>query len=188
MHEEIQSLLDQLDSASSDVSALITGMSETEAGTRPSPTSWSITQLIDHLALTNNLYLEPMQKAAVTARQQGKLRRRPAMPGFFGRFFINKLEPPIKPGSGFKTIPKLQPDSTSSLSGALSSFNSSQQAIAQFVRNHADLELSSIRYANPIVRGLNFSLASGINILLAHERRHLWQAWNIRNAIKSEAN
>ena len=187
MHEDIQSLLDQLDSATSDAAALTAGLSEAEAATRLSPLSWSITQCLDHLALTNSLYLEPMHKAAITARQQGKLRRSPAVPGFFGRWFITRIEPTNKPGSGFKTIPKLQPEAATSLPAALASFTASQQAIEQFIHNFADLDLASIRYANPILRGLNFSLASGLNILLAHERRHLQQAWKVRKAIKLAA-
>jgi len=187
MHEEIQSLLNQLDSATSDATALTTGLSEAEANTRLSPASWSITQCLDHLALTNKLYLEPMQKAAVTAQKEGKLRRRPAHPGFFGRYFIGKIEPPAKPGFRMNTIPKLRPEATSSLASAFATFKSSQQTIERFIHDFADLDLASIRYTNPIVRGLNFSLATGLNILLAHERRHLWQAWNIRSAIRSAA-
>jgi hypothetical protein len=188
MHEEIQSLLDQLASATSDAAALVAGLSESDAGTRLTPASWCITQCINHLALTNNFYLASMQTAAVSGRNRGRLRRRPALAGFFGRWFAAKIEPPIKPSFRIKTIPKLQPDPTVSLAEAIASFTSSQQAIQQFIRDFADLDLATIRYSNPIVPGANFSLASGLNIILAHERRHLWQASTIRNAIQSAAN
>lgn len=184
MYEEIQSLLDQLDSATSDATALAAGLSEAEAGMRMSPASWSIAQCIDHLARTNNLYLEEMQKAAVKARERGRLRRRPARPGFFGRWFAGKIEPPIRPNFRIKAIAKLQPEADTRLDEAFTAFIASQQMVHRFIHNVADLELASIRYANPIVKGMNFSLASGLHIVLAHERRHLWQAWAVRNAIK----
>ena len=39
----------------------------------------------------------------------------------------------------------------------------------------------------PVKGGLRFSLATGLHVLAAHERRHLWQAWNVRRATPSEA-
>jgi len=29
---------------------------------------------------------------------------------------------------------------------------------------------------NPFIRGVRFSLATGLHVIAAHERRHLWQA------------
>ena len=36
--------------------------------------------------------------------------------------------------------------------------------------------------ANPFIRGIRFSLATGLHVIAAHERRHLWQAWNVCRA------
>lgn len=185
MHKDIQSILDQLGSASAEAAALTSGLSEPQAALRPTPESWSISQLLEHLALTNNLYLSSMRQAAEAGRRRGKLRRRPAHPGLAGRWFANKLEPPITPKFRIKTISKLEPGSAPPLAQASSAFVDSQAALEHFVRDSSDLDLASSRYANPIVRGLNFSIASGLHILLAHERRHLWQARQIRNAIQA---
>jgi hypothetical protein len=32
------------------------------------------------------------------------------------------------------------------------------------------------------IRGIRFSLATGLHVIAAHERRHLWQAWRVREA------
>jgi hypothetical protein len=42
-------------------------------------------------------------------------------------------------------------------------------------------------FPNPFIRGVRFSLATGLHVLEAHERRHLWQAWNVRRAMSSAA-
>jgi hypothetical protein len=34
---------------------------------------------------------------------------------------------------------------------------------------------------------VRFSLATGLHVLAAHERRHLWQAWRVREAATSAA-
>jgi hypothetical protein len=56
--------------------------------------------------------------------------------------------------------------------------------VLAFVRGHADLDLASIGFPNPFVRGIRFSLATGLHVIAAHERRHLWQAWRVRGAIE----
>jgi hypothetical protein len=33
---------------------------------------------------------------------------------------------------------------------------------------------------------VRFSLATGINVLAAHDRRHVWQAWNVRRAAERD--
>ena len=47
---------------------------------------------------------------------------------------------------------------------------------------YADIDLAGVRFANPFIRGVRFSLATGLHVIAAHERRHLWQAWNVRRA------
>jgi hypothetical protein len=42
------------------------------------------------------------------------------------------------------------------------------------------VDLRGTRFVNPFVRGVRFSLATGLHVILAHERRHLWQAWRVR--------
>jgi hypothetical protein len=44
------------------------------------------------------------------------------------------------------------------------------------------VDLAAVRFSNPFVRRYRFSLAQGLLVITAHERRHLWQAWRIRGA------
>ena len=50
----------------------------------------------------------------------------------------------------------------------------------RFLRASADQDLAGVRFQNPFMRGVRFSLATGFSVIAAHERRHLWQAWEIR--------
>jgi hypothetical protein len=36
------------------------------------------------------------------------------------------------------------------------------------------------RSARAVVRGIRFSLATGLHVITAHERRHLWRGWRVR--------
>jgi hypothetical protein len=44
-----------------------------------------------------------------------------------------------------------------------------------------------VRFKNPFIHGVRFSLATGLYVIAAHERRHLWQAWRVREAAEGAA-
>jgi hypothetical protein len=44
-----------------------------------------------------------------------------------------------------------------------------------------------VRFPNPFIRGVRFSLATGLHVIAAHERRHLWQASRVRAASAATA-
>jgi hypothetical protein len=66
----------------------------------------------------------------------------------------------------------------------VASFAASQAEVREFLRAHADLDLAGVRFPNPFVPGIRFSLATGLHVITAHERRHLWQARRVRRAIE----
>jgi hypothetical protein len=53
-----------------------------------------------------------------------------------------------------------------------------------FLRDNAELDLAGIGFVNPFVWGLRWSIATGLHVITAHERRHLWQAWGVRRALE----
>jgi len=176
MLADIESLESQINAIEADAEALVLGIDETAGSWFATPTSWSTAQCLDHLAVSNRVYLAPMQHAAAKARAQGRLRRGPAAPGMIARWFVTQLEPPVKPRTRFKATANILPAAAPLLADACVGFAASHQEVRAFLVENADLDLAGVRFANPIVRGIRFSLASGLNIILAHERRHLWQA------------
>lgn len=181
---DIQSILDQLDAADRDAHALIQGLAEQHGLRPPEPGSWSVAQCLEHLALTSHAYLDAMESAAARARARSRLRRGPAKPGWLAAKFIATLEPPAK--RRIKAPPKIHPRTAPPLAEAHAQFSESQRRIRSFLLTHADLDLASIRFRNPFIPVVAFSLASGLHVLVAHDRRHLWQAWNARNAAQAE--
>jgi hypothetical protein len=60
----------------------------------------------------------------------------------------------------------------------------SQMQVREFFTANADLDLARIRFPNPFVPGIRFSLATGLHVIAAHDRRHLQQAWHVRRALE----
>ena len=174
--------LDQVLTANGhDARALAAGLSETDALWRPDPSSWNVAECIDHLATANRVYLAAMEAPAARALAEGRLRRGPALPGVIGGWFVRTLEP--SETTRKTTAPrKIRPRTSPSLSDALAAFLTSHEDARGFLQKYAEIDLASVRFPNPFVRGIRFSLATGLHVIAVHERRHLKQGWRVRQA------
>jgi DinB superfamily len=179
---DIAALEDAFDAAERDARALVTRLTETLGAWRADANSWTVAECLDHLAVANRVYLRAMQPAAERALRQGRRRRRPAKPGMIGGWFVRSLEPPVKPRFRGKAPASIRPRVAPSLHDAFDQFLASQDEVRAFVRRYADIDLAGARFPNPFIRGVRFSLATGLHVIAAHERRHLWQAWRVRQA------
>jgi hypothetical protein len=184
---DISQLREQLEAVDRDAEAVVAGLSEQLGTGRPEPGGWSVAECLDHLATANRVYLKAMQEPAQRARTRGRLRRGPAKPGWPGRLFCYMLEPPPKWWSKLKAPGKIRPRPSPPLGESFAAFKASQADMIAFLRAHADLDLASIRFRNPFVSWIYFSLATGLHVTGAHERRHLAQAWRIRGALERKA-
>jgi hypothetical protein len=59
--------------------------------------------------------------------------------------------------------------------------------VVTFLQRYAAIDLAHVVFPNPFIRGVRFSLATGLHVLAAHERRHLWQAWRVRRTAEQHA-
>src|SRR5436190_1629430 len=181
---DLRNLHAQLDAIDQELQIVIAGLREEEGDWQPQPGSWSISECLDHLATGNRVYLEAMQEPIRRARFLGRHRSRPALPGLIGRLFVRSFEPPPTWWTRRKSPRIIRPRNTRSLGDTLADFVDSHQAIRAFLLAHADLDLARIRFPNPFVRGIRFSIATGLHLLAAHERRHLWQALQVRRRLQ----
>jgi len=183
---DIQALQNQLDAAERDAAALISGLTEDLAGWRAKPNSWCVAECLDHLAITNRVYLTAMQAPALEARRQGRFRTQPVLPGKIAAVFVRLLEPP--PRARMKAPRKIQPRPQPPLAEAVANFLAAQNEVRAFLEAQSDLELAKVRFPNPFLPGVRFSLATGLHVICAHERRHLYQASQARHAAESARN
>jgi hypothetical protein len=181
-HAEIRELEQTFDAIERDARTLVSGLTADQGVWRREPGSWSVAECLDHLATANRVYLRAMEPAAAHALQRGQHRRRAALPGLIGGWFVRALEPPVQPRFKMKAPKKIVPRESPALADAAAQFVDSQNDVRAFLKKYAGIDLPGVRFVNPFIRGLRFSLATGLHVIAAHERRHLWQAWNIRRA------
>ncbi|HEY8551276.1 MAG TPA: DinB family protein [Vicinamibacterales bacterium] len=177
---DIVALESAFEATERDARRLIDGLSETLGTWRPHAGSWSVAECLDHLATSNIVYLRALEPPAERALAAGRLRRGPAVPGFFGSWFVRWFEPPVR--SKAEAPEKIRPRESPSLHDAADRFLASQDEIRAFTRRYHRIDLAGTTFPNPFIRGVRFSLATGLHVLAAHARRHLWQAWRVREA------
>lgn len=187
MPAELLALERELDEAERDARALAGGLDEQAGQWRAAPGSWSIAECLDHLATANRVYVRAMRGPAERARQLGRRRRRPARPGLLGGLFVRSLEPPARPLLKSKAPRLIQPRASIPLGEAFAAFLASQNEVRAFLREYAGIDLAGVTFPNPFIRGVRFSLATGLHVITAHERRHLWQAWRVHEAVQRAA-
>jgi hypothetical protein len=172
---DIASFIADLDDLDRRARQLMDGLSEQQSNWRPAGGGWSIAQCYDHVGLTNETYLKAL-RAAIGKARPGHIPFHAG--GWPSRLFLNSLEPPIK--FKVRAPKKIVPASAFTASEALQRLLASNQATRQFATETASLNLCAVRFKNPFVPGLKFTVATGLLIIPAHGRRHLWQVENIR--------
>jgi hypothetical protein len=171
---DLLEIREELEAVSREARAIVGGLDDAQGNWQPDGgRAWSVAQCLDHLATANSVYLDAMEPAIDRARGQGRLRLGPVAPGYFAAWFIRSLEPPVRLKSRNPGI--ITPASALPVDRALSRFLGSQERAAALLASSADLDLAT-RFANPFVPGLRFRVQAGFRIIVAHDRRHLWQA------------
>jgi hypothetical protein len=177
---DLHTILDDLEKADADARRLMNGLTDAQANWQPDANRWSIAQCLDHMTRVNAIYVAALREASQRGRAEGTQRQGPILPGWFGRYFLRMAEPP--PRTKFRAPKNIVPRPRGTAEGVLQEFLRSQEDVRQLVRESTDLDLNRIRFRNPVVRLFHFTVGTGLLVIAAHDRRHLWQAGQIREA------
>ncbi|RPJ80585.1 MAG: DinB family protein [Acidobacteria bacterium] len=156
---------------------LVESVSEDQWNRKPGDGGWSVAECITHLNLTNQAYL-PFVREAIG---RGK-RDRPSVYrlDIVGWLLYRITEPPAGRFKS-KTAPGFSPAAVADRSSTLQSFNQLQGKLLDELHAADGLNLGRLKIASPFNRRVRYNLYSCFRILAAHERRHLWQAEQVRS-------
>lgn len=181
--ETRESVLKQLLDSEESAAQLIAGISGAQGNwQRAAGRSWSIRQCLEHLSLTTQLYTKAIAEAVASASNGAKsgTTATEIKPGWFGRWFLSQLEPPVR--MRIKTILKVMPAATGNLEAALDDFVKSHGAVREILKSWDRVDFNHLRFPSPFASSLRFTVGTGLLILNAHDRRHLWQAQRVKEA------
>jgi hypothetical protein len=154
--------------------ALAEPLSLDQLNWKPSPGEWSVGQCLAHLAVTTELYLPPIADAL---SGQAKGIADEIRPGAPSRWFIRKF---IAPSPAKAKAPgKIAPGSAVD-ARILERYLAAHQSARELVARAAGYDVNRIRFRNPFVPLLRFTVGTGLEIISKHAMRHLLQAERVK--------
>ena len=165
-------LIAELDAADERIRALCTGFSEEQLNWYPRPGAWSVGQCVEHLCITNELYLSSMS-ASLTGKPAGMVKEIEL--GWFARWFITSFVEPSSNTKKARAPKKIVPGSRVNLS-ILDRFLRSNENAREMIRSASGYNVNRIWFKNPFLPLVRFTVGTGLEAMCRHERRHLLQA------------
>jgi hypothetical protein len=174
-----QRLLSELQASDARAIAVAKDLTLAQLNWKPAPGQWSIGQCLEHLAVSNEVY-----GAAIASALPGA----PADPvdeitlGWFSRYFIREFAAPVEKPKVKKKAPrkiKPIPDVDTNILKRFLDTNTQTKALVERAQG---VDVNRVRFKNPFVFWIRFTVGAGLEILSKHEQRHLRQAERVKNA------
>ena len=145
---------------------------------QPAPGQWSVGQCLAHLAVSNELYGAAIADALTSAPSGAADEIRP---GWFGRYFIREYIAPTEKRTRHKAPPKIRPAPDVDKE-TLQRFLDTNHHARALVERAKHVDVNRVRFKNPFVVWIRFTVGTGLEILSKHEQRHLLQAERVRTS------
>jgi hypothetical protein len=175
---ELESYQDQLLSIRQDATGLMSGLTGAQFNWQPEPKRWSMAGCFDHLNLSAaKLFIPKIDAAIAGARAQHLESTGPFVYSAFERWCVRTNDAP--PRRRFKTPRAVRPAPTRPLDAVRAEFLRWQDELDTRLRAADGLDLRRAKQQSPIPL-VKWSLGTYFQLMLAHERRHIWQAREVR--------
>jgi hypothetical protein len=176
---ELAELARQFAAAKGEASSLVSGLWESQFNWRPDPRSWSMAECLLHLNIVGDRYVHVLEKTLAEASAQGRTGQGPLRHGRLARWILENTEPP--PRRKFKAPRSFTPSSGQPITAVLPTFLHLQEQLALQLEQASGLDLARIKAPAPGLGPVRLNLYLTFAWIAAHERRHLWQARQVRN-------
>lgn len=158
--------------------ALLDGLSAFQLGWRPAPTVWGLADICGHLATTSAVYLPALDTAIAAGHARAAYSDHPFRGSTLSRLMVWLMEPPAR--LRLRAPAMLRPAGHLDPLDARDAYIAAQRAFDLRLERAAGLDLTHVLMTPPTLPRLRFTLGAALALLLAHERRHLWQATVVR--------
>ncbi len=187
MNPELQEMLRQIDAIKAEGHAVCAGLSESQFNWRPEKGRWSIAECLVHLNRSVTATLPAFDCAIADGRVKGRTAKGggPVRYGWFSRWMIGSMEPPPKRRMKTFAIFAVPVGGTHAIGRVLPEFVALRDQLAERVRSADGLNLQGNRTVSPVTRLLRMPLGAYLQFVIAHDRRHVWQVRQVRNALSA---
>lgn len=177
----LQDLVEQFEDLKISARKVVEGLTEEQFNAQPAPHKWSIAECIDHLNSSYRAYIPVIKK--VIKNNTNETVNNPDNFKIRFRFKLSNawLEPPYK--MKMKTFDLLVPDEKLNKEKTISKFISLTDEFIDFIKISEKVDLKCTIVISPVTSALKFRLGELYPFIASHNRRHLWQAENVKKII-----
>ena len=183
INPQLEEIKIQIDAATTKGISIVENLGLEQLTKRPQPDKWSIAECLVHINVTSEAEVDLLVETY--AQHQSKRTRveKEFKMELFSRLIKWTLEPPPMFFSKLKTTEQFQPVNIEPLSEVMPKFLDLQEQLKDCVDKAEGLPLGEIIVVSPFNAKAKYNLFSCFHLILAHERRHLWQAEQVKMAL-----
>lgn len=165
----------ELHAADDRARVLVADLTPEQLNWKPSPEAWSVGQCLEHLCASTEIYLGPIAES-LNGQQPNPVDD--VTLGWFSRKFIRDY---IAPSNKKAKAPgKIRPGASTVDANILERFLRGNENTRRLMQAASRFDVNRIRFRNPFVPLLRFTVGAGFEILSQHESRHLLQAERVK--------
>ena len=156
--------------------SLTAGLSAAQMTWRTQPGKWSIAQNLAHLTAGEPQGLDTLTSSIAAARAKGIIGNGPFRYGWLSSWIMKSQEPP--PKRKFKSARRFVPSPDVDAAQALADYLRMTARLTELIQEADGLDLA--RAKTPF-GWFKMPLGALLTHVITHNRRHLWQAEQVRN-------
>jgi uncharacterized damage-inducible protein DinB len=153
-------------------------ISERQLNWKPTETSWSIAQCLDHLMVSHNNYFPILKKVSSGNSKMNFWERNSPLTKLFGKLLIDQLQEEVKTK---RKAPKiLHPTASAMKIDMVRNYDENLDQFLNSISNCRKVDLDKTIITSPVYKFVTYSLRDAFQFLLQHEHRHINQAIRVK--------
>jgi hypothetical protein len=183
MNEDLAILIAEMDANLSHLGSITARLSRDQFNWRPDTGRWSIGECVSHLNIVNAGDIAPLRTAIERGRARGLTGAGPYRYGSISRKFIASMDLPVK--RKFKAPKTYMPPGEAEPESAIAEYARVNAELRKLALSADGLDLARVKTDLPALPAalrmfVKMALGARLTVLTTHDRRHLWQAEQVR--------
>lgn len=190
MIPELEERKRQFEAARQEIHELVEGLDDEGFNRRTDESRWSIAECVDHLIVVGGKMVPRLAAAVEEGRRKGWSSDGPFAYGPLGNWFVRQMGAGQLPPRKRLKVPRLyvpRPATRRSIDELVAEFTGLQDRFIAIANGADGLDLRRIKVTSPVTRLIRLSLGQWLEGLAGHQRRHLWQAEQLRAELSGRA-
>lgn len=172
MSAMIEKIVGDLKVAADDAAASFGSLSADQLNWKPAADSWSVAQCLDHLILTNEELMAPLERK-LAGEGNSFFENWSPLTGFFGGFLKESMRTDRKK---FKAPSRSIVPPSDLPADIVEKFVSSMNRVANKITESKKLDIDKTVITSPFMGLMTYRLSDGFEIIVEHCNRHIRQA------------